>query len=105
VNTRMNTKSSTELTHSPTWKSAALLLILACAGKSPGVEKVHQNSIFGFLGPNGAGKTTTIKLLLGSIRPTGGSASVFGIDSVDQSVDIRALIGCLCGRYPCPCSQ
>lgn len=56
---------------------------------------VHRNSIFGFLGPNGAGKTTTIKLLLGLIRPTAGSASVFGMDSVSQSVDIRARIGYL----------
>jgi ABC-2 type transport system ATP-binding protein len=57
--------------------------------------KVHQNSIFGFLGPNGAGKTTTIKLMLGLIRPTAGSASIFGMDSVNQSVDIRARIGYL----------
>ncbi len=56
---------------------------------------VHHNSIFGFLGPNGAGKTTTIKLLLGLIRPTAGSATVFGMDSVRQSVDIRARIGYL----------
>jgi len=57
--------------------------------------KVHQNSIFGFLGPNGAGKTTTIKLMLGLIRPSAGSASVFGMDTVKQSVDIRARVGYL----------
>jgi len=57
--------------------------------------KVHQNSIFGFLGPNGAGKTTTIKLLLGLIRPSAGSASVFGMDIINQSVDIRARVGYL----------
>jgi len=57
--------------------------------------QVQQNSIFGFLGPNGAGKTTTIKLLLGLIRPTAGSATVFGMDILDQSVDIRARIGYL----------
>jgi ABC-2 type transport system ATP-binding protein len=57
--------------------------------------QVQHNSIFGFLGPNGAGKTTTIKLLLGLIHPTGGSASVFGLDSVQHSVDIRARIGYL----------
>ena len=44
--------------------------------------QVRQHSIFGFLGPNGAGKTTTIKLMLGLIRPTAGSASIFGMDSV-----------------------
>jgi ABC-2 type transport system ATP-binding protein len=57
--------------------------------------KVHQNSIFGFLGPNGAGKTTTIKLMLGLTRPTAGSATIFGMDSVTNSVDIRARIGYL----------
>jgi ABC-2 type transport system ATP-binding protein len=57
--------------------------------------KVHHNSIFGFLGPNGAGKTTTIKLMLGLTRPTSGSARIFGMDSVTQSVDIRARIGYL----------
>jgi ABC-type Mn2+/Zn2+ transport system ATPase subunit len=56
---------------------------------------VPQHSIFGFLGPNGAGKTTTIKLLLGLIRPTAGSASIFGLDSVRDSVAIRARIGYL----------
>jgi ABC-2 type transport system ATP-binding protein len=56
---------------------------------------VQHNSIFGFLGPNGAGKTTTIKLLLGLIKPSAGRASVFGMDSVRQSEDIRARIGYL----------
>ena len=57
--------------------------------------RVPKNSIFGFLGPNGAGKTTTIKLLLGLIRPTQGSASIFGMDSVRDSVGIRARVGYL----------
>ena len=57
--------------------------------------KVHQNSIFGFLGPNGAGKTTTIKLMLGLTRPTAGTADIFGMDSVTQSVAIRSRIGYL----------
>ncbi len=57
--------------------------------------KVHQNSIFGFLGPNGAGKTTTIKLMLGLTRPTAGTAAIFGMDSITQSVDIRSRIGYL----------
>lgn len=57
--------------------------------------KVPSNSIFGFLGPNGAGKTTTIKLLLGLIRPTGGTATVFGLDIQRDSVAIRDRIGYL----------
>ena len=57
--------------------------------------QVRQNSILGFLGPNGAGKTTTIKLLLGLIRPTAGNATVFGMDIIDQSVEIRARVGYL----------
>ena len=57
--------------------------------------KVSHNSIIGFLGPNGAGKTTTIKLMLGLIRPTSGTASIFGMDSVRQSVDIRSRSGYL----------
>jgi len=57
--------------------------------------QVPKNSIFGFLGPNGAGKTTTIKLLLGLIRPTSGSADIFGLDMARNSVAIRARIGYL----------
>lgn len=56
---------------------------------------VPKNSIFGFLGPNGAGKTTTIKLLLGLSRPTNGSASIFGMDSVSDSTKIRRRVGYL----------
>jgi ABC-2 type transport system ATP-binding protein len=57
--------------------------------------RVPRNSILGFLGPNGAGKTTTIKLLLGLIRPTAGSATVFGLDIGRDSVAIRDRIGYL----------
>jgi ABC-2 type transport system ATP-binding protein len=56
---------------------------------------VNQNSIFGFLGPNGAGKSTTIKLLLGLIKPTGGTASIFGHDIRRESVAIRKRVGYL----------
>src|SRR5512133_1979798 len=57
--------------------------------------RVPQKSIFAFLGPNGAGKTTTIKLLLGLLKPTGGSGQILGMDIVRDSVDIRARIGYL----------
>ena len=57
--------------------------------------QVPHNSICGFLGPNGAGKSTTIKLLLGLIRPTSGSAEVFGMDTIRDSVAIRQRVGYL----------
>jgi ABC-2 type transport system ATP-binding protein len=57
--------------------------------------RVPKNSIFSFLGPNGAGKTTAIKLLLGLIRPTAGSARIFGLDMLQDSVAIRSRIGYL----------
>jgi ABC-2 type transport system ATP-binding protein len=57
--------------------------------------KVQKNSIFGFLGPNGAGKTTTMKLLLGLIKPTNGSGTIFGHDIVQDNINIRARIGYL----------
>ena len=40
--------------------------------------QVPEGAIYGFLGPNGAGKSTTLKMILGLVRPTAGSISVFG---------------------------
>ena len=45
---------------------------------------VAHGEIFGYLGPNGAGKTTTIRLLLGLIKPTDGTAEVLGADIRDR---------------------
>jgi ABC-2 type transport system ATP-binding protein len=60
--------------------------------------EVQQGEIFGFLGPNGAGKTTTIRLLLDLIRPTNGSANIFGKDIRQSSVEIHNDIGFLPGE-------
>jgi ABC-2 type transport system ATP-binding protein len=54
---------------------------------------VNEGEIFGFLGPNGAGKTTTLKLLMGLIFPTAGSAKILGFDWREPQV--RAQIGYL----------
>ena len=54
---------------------------------------VEDGEIFGFLGPNGAGKTTTLKLLMGLISPTSGSARILGHEWTDPAV--KAQIGFL----------
>ena len=59
--------------------------------------EVREGEIFGFLGPNGAGKSTTIRLLLGYLHPSAGSASVMGLDIVRNSVEIRRRTGYLPG--------
>src|SRR5258705_3162586 len=65
-----------------------------------GVEAVRgvdlslaRGEIFGFLGPNGAGKTTTVRMLCTLLPPTGGSASVAGVDVVDDPAEVRRRIG------------
>ena len=59
--------------------------------------RVEHGEVFGFLGPNGAGKSTTIRLLLDLIRPTGGRALVFGLDSRRNGVAARRMVGYLPG--------
>ena len=60
---------------------------------------VERGEIFGFLDPNGAGKTTTIRTLLDLLHPTSGSAKLFGLDSHQHSLEIRARIGNLPGDF------
>ena len=55
--------------------------------------KVEDGEIFGFLGPNGAGKTTTLKLLMGLVFPTAGSARLLGKEWTDP--EVKAQIGFL----------
>lgn len=59
---------------------------------------VEQGEVFGFLGPNGAGKTTTIRQLLGFIRPTSGSVTIFGKPSFDEAKAVHARLGYLPGE-------
>jgi ABC-2 type transport system ATP-binding protein len=54
---------------------------------------VQEGEIFGFLGPNGAGKTTTLKLLMGLVFPTSGSARILGMEIDDPKM--KAQIGFL----------
>lgn len=71
-------------------------------GKRLGIEdvnlEVNRGEIFGYLGPNGAGKTTTIRTLLDFIRPTRGTATIFGLDTKQNSVGIHHRIGYLPGE-------
>ena len=68
-------------------------------GKAHGITDVSftvkQGEIFGFIGPNGAGKSTTIRTLLGLIKPTSGSAKIFGKDILTHGSMIREEVGYL----------
>ena len=60
---------------------------------------VAPGEVFGYLGPNGAGKTTTIRTLLDFLRPTSGSATIFGLDSHRDGVQIHTRVGYLPGEF------
>ncbi|MBN1346782.1 MAG: ABC transporter ATP-binding protein [Phycisphaerae bacterium] len=58
---------------------------------------VRAGELLGFLGPNGAGKTTAIRILLGFLRPSSGTARVHGLDAWRSSTEIRRRVGYLPG--------
>ena len=57
--------------------------------------EVMRGDVFGFLGPNGSGKTTTIRMLLGLIRPTAGSVSLFGLDNSTHLREVLPRVGAM----------
>ncbi|MBG9945466.1 ABC transporter ATP-binding protein [Brevibacillus formosus] len=56
---------------------------------------IGEGEVYGFLGPNGAGKSTTLKMLLGLVKPTEGSVSVFGKDFSRNRLEILSQTGSL----------
>ena len=72
-------------------------------GRSRGIIEVtfdiQEGEVFGFLGPNGAGKTTTMRVLMGLLRPSSGSATIGGLDCWKASTRIKQLVGYLPGEF------
>src|SRR5262245_41426843 len=61
---------------------------------------VREGEVLGFLGPNGAGKSTTMKMLTCFLTPTFGTATVGGFDILEQSRDVRRVLGYLPENAP-----
>src|SRR5690349_7540650 len=59
---------------------------------------VPASTVYGVLGPNGAGETTTIRILATLLRPSAGTARIFGHDVAQEADAVRALIG-LTGQF------
>ena len=66
-------------------------------GNTRGIDgldlSVTAGDFFGFIGPNGSGKSTTIRTLLGLLRPTSGTATIFGLDTARSGPEIRRRVG------------
>jgi ABC-2 type transport system ATP-binding protein len=60
----------------------------------------EKGEILGFLGPNGAGKTTTMRILTTFLPPTSGKVTIEGYDIIDQSLEVRRLVGYLPETVP-----
>ncbi|HEX4449154.1 MAG TPA: ABC transporter ATP-binding protein [Polyangiaceae bacterium] len=56
---------------------------------------IEPGEVFGLLGPNGAGKTTTMKMLMGVLRASGGSATIGGFDCFEQRAEVMRRVGYL----------
>lgn len=73
-------------------------------GKQKAVDQisfsVNTGEIVGFLGPNGAGKSTTMKMVTGYLEPTGGSATVTGIDVRKNPLTVKEKVGYLPEHNP-----
>lgn len=61
--------------------------------------EVGAGEVVGYLGPNGSGKTTTIRMLLGLLEPSEGSATVLGFDAFKQSEQVRARAGYMSQKF------
>ncbi len=59
---------------------------------------VAQGEVFGYLGPNGAGKSTTTRLLMGFLRPDGGTAAINGLECWAKAAEIQQSVGYLPGE-------
>lgn len=57
--------------------------------------QVGRGELFGLLGPNGAGKTTSMKLLMGFLKPTAGTARIAGLDCFESRVELKRQVGYL----------
>ncbi len=60
---------------------------------------MNAGQILGMIGPNGAGKTTTIKILVGLSRPTSGSATIAGVDCVNDARQVKRLVGYMPDKF------
>ena len=62
--------------------------------------EVERGEVVGFLGPNGAGKSTTMNILTGYLSSTSGSVSIGGVDTLDDPLNAKRLIGYLPEQPP-----
>jgi len=60
--------------------------------------EIKKGEVFGYLGPNGAGKTTTIRSILGLIKPSRGTAKVFGLDTQTHKVEAHKYLAYVPGE-------